>query len=269
MADTAPTSDLSGWTATVFDAAGMSYDIFEKGAGPGVLLIPEFPGITPEVLGLAQHLVDEGFTVTIPSPFGTPGRPVSAGYAAGVAARLCISREIRAFAVNAARPLTEFLRAVARDLAGRTPGRGVAVIGMCFTGNFALALAVDDAVLAPVMSQPAIPGPIGREHRRSPGVSAGELDRVAERTDDGLCVLGLRFSRDSSVPAERFATLTARLGDAFEVIELDSSPGNAAGFSRSAHSVLTGEVREYDGHPAYEARRRVVRFIRERLSTNP
>lgn len=265
MTSTAPTSDLTGWIRSTFDAAGMSYEIVEKGSGPGVLLIPEFPGITPEVLGLAQHLVEEGFTVTVPSPFGTPGREASGGYAVGVAARLCISREIRAFAVNAARPLTEYLRALARDLASRTPGKGVAVIGMCLTGNFALALAADDSVLAPVMSQPAIPVPIGREHRRSPGVSAAELDQVAARTRDGLCVLGLRFSRDTSVPAERFATLKSRLGDAFEMIELDSDPGNIGGFSSGAHSVLTGEVRERDGHPAYEARRRVVEFIRERL----
>jgi hypothetical protein len=32
-----------------------------------------------------------------------------------------------------------------------------------------------------------------------------------------------------------------------------------------AHSVLTAEVREVDGHPAYEARKQVVGFLRERL----
>jgi hypothetical protein len=32
-----------------------------------------------------------------------------------------------------------------------------------------------------------------------------------------------------------------------------------------AHSVLTLEVREQDGHPAYEARKRVVQFLKERL----
>jgi hypothetical protein len=33
-----------------------------------------------------------------------------------------------------------------------------------------------------------------------------------------------------------------------------------------AHSVLTEEVREKDGHPAYEARKRVVEFFKERLA---
>jgi hypothetical protein len=118
-----------------------------------------------------------------------------------------------------------------------------------------------------VLSQPATPFPLGATRRRDPGVSREELDRVAERTrTDGLCVLGLKFSQDRAVPAERFATLRAQLGDAFEVIELDSSPGNAGGFSKGAHSVLTAEVRETPGHPALAARTRTVEFLREHLT---
>ena len=33
-----------------------------------------------------------------------------------------------------------------------------------------------------------------------------------------------------------------------------------------AHSVLTDEVREVDGQPAYEARKRVVEFLTQRLA---
>jgi hypothetical protein len=68
------------------------------------------------------------------------------------------------------------------------------------------------------------------------------------------------------VPGERFATLRRRLGDAFEVIELDSKPGNPGGFAKGAHSVLTAEVRDRPGHQALAARERVVAFLRERLS---
>jgi dienelactone hydrolase len=77
--------------------------------------------------------------------------------------------------------------------------------------------------------------------------------------------MGLRFSEDSAVPRERFAALKERLGDAFDVIEIDSGPGNVGGFSKLAHSVLTDEVREVDGQPAYEARKRVVEFLTQRL----
>jgi dienelactone hydrolase len=266
MSVSAPISDLTGWNPKPFTADGITHDCFEKGQGPGVVVIPELPGVTPEVLGFADHLVDQGFTVVIPSLFGVPGRGPSIGYFVSSISRACVAAEFRAFATNAHRPVADYLRAVARDLAGRTPGKGVGVIGMCFTGGFALAAAVDDTVLAPVLSQPSVPLPIGAARKADPGLSAEELDRVAARTGDGLCVLGLRFSRDPAVPAARFATLRARLGDAFEVIELDSAPGNAGGFAKNAHSVLTHEVRDTPGHQALAARDRVVAFLRERLT---
>lgn len=260
-----PTSSLEGWVVSSFTGGGLTHDCYEKGSGPGVVLIPEIPGMTPEVLGLADHLVDEGFTVVVPSPFGTPGRPMSAPYVLGVVARLCVSAEFRAFATRSARPISEFLRAVARDLDGRTPGEGVGVIGMCFTGGFALAAAVDDSVTAPVMSQPSVPFPVGGARQADVGLSPDELATITARTrDDGLCVLGLRFSEDRAVSPKRFAALSQHLGDAFEVIELDSSPGNPGGFSRGAHSVLTHEVR--DGNPAMAARDRVVQFLHARLT---
>ena len=97
-------------------------------------------------------------------------------------------------------------------------------------------------------------------------MSESEL-RIVERraAEDGLCALGLRFSKDWMSPAERFETLKTRLGDAFEVIEIDSAKGNPHGIPRTAHSVLTDQIREVDGHPAYEARKRVVEFLTQRL----
>ncbi|MBT0768744.1 dienelactone hydrolase family protein [Kineosporia sp. J2-2] len=266
MSEHAPVGTLEGWTRSPFTGGGLTYDVYRRGSGPGVVLIPEIPGITPEVLGLAEHLVLSGFTVAVPSPFGTPGRPASAGYTVGTVARLCVASEFRAFAVGASRPITGFLRALAADLADRTPGNGAGVIGMCFTGGFALATAVDGSVTAAVASQPAAPFPVSRRHRADPTMSPAEFDQVAERAARGdVCALGLRFSHDGSVPAERFRTLSDRLGDAFRVIEIDSGPGNPGGFSRAAHSVLTSEVRERPGHPARQARDEVVAFLRERL----
>ena len=115
------------------------------------------------------------------------------------------------------------------------------MIGECFTGGFALAAAVDDSVLAPVLSQPSLPLPLTPRHRRDPGLSEGELLVIEKRAaEDGLCAIGLRFSADQMVPGERFKTLKDRLGDAFQVIQIDSGPGIAGGFGRMAHSVLTG-----------------------------
>lgn len=263
---TAPQADLTGWTAAPFTAAGHTHDVYRKGRGPGVVLIPEMPGLSPQVLGLGNHLVDNGFTVAAPSLFGVPGRPIASAGSVPTMLRGCVAREFAAFATDADRPVAHFLRALARDLNENTPGRGVGVIGQCFTGGFALAAAVDGSVLAPVVSQPVLPLPLTPRQRRDPGLSEHELRAVERRVaDDGLCALGLRFSADRGSPRERFATLKKRLGDAFEIIEIDSAPGNPHGFGRMAHSVLTLEVRETEGHPAYEARKRVVEFLRQRL----
>jgi len=262
----APKANLTGWSVSPFTGGGYTHDVYRKGEGPGVVLIPEIPGIHPGVLGLGNHLVDNGFTVAIPSLFGEPGRPISVGYVLPTIARACVAREFAAFATNKQRPVSVFLRALARDLKASTPGKGVGVIGQCFTGGFALAAAVDDSVLAPVLSQPSVPFPLTPRQRRDPGVSDVELNAFADRAaNEGLCALGLRFSEDKAAPGERFATLKERLGDAFEVIEIDSGPGNEHGFGRMAHSVLTDQVREVDGQPAYEARKRVVEFFNERL----
>jgi dienelactone hydrolase len=267
MADTAPVGTLEGWSVSPFTAGSITHDVHERGSGPGVVLVPEVPGMTPEVIGLADHLVEAGFTVAVPSPFGEPGRPASVGAVLRVLPRLCVSREFRAFATDVRRPFSDWLRALAVDLDGRTPGPGVGVIGMCFTGGFALAAAVEGSVLAAVLSQPGVPFAVGRARAMNPGLSSADLDLVAERAERGeVCALGLRFSQDAAVPRARFDTVRARLGDAFEVIELDSSPGNPGGFARAAHSVLTGELRERPGHPAMEARDRVVAFLRTRLT---
>ncbi|BBX17071.1 dienelactone hydrolase [Mycolicibacterium duvalii] len=263
----APEADLTGWTPSPFVGAGITHDVYRKGTGPGVILIPEIPGPHPGVLALGNHLVDNGFTVAIPSLFGEPGRAISVGYALSSIARACVAREFAAFATDAQRPVSLFLRALARDLNAQTPGPGVGVIGMCLTGGFALAAAADDSVLAPVLSQPSLPFPVTRSRRRDPGLSETELSVVVGRaTDDGLCAMGLRFSADRAAPQERFDTLKQRLGDALEVIEIDSSKGNEHGFGRLAHSVLTNQLREIDGHPALEARNRVVEFLTARLS---
>jgi dienelactone hydrolase len=267
LSDSAPVASLEGWTKSSFIGGGLTHDVYEKGSGPGVVLIPELPGMTPEVLGLADYLVDRGFTVAVPSPFGTPGRKASVGYTLRTVARLCVSAEFRAFALDAHRPITDFLRAVAADLAMRTPGAGVGVIGMCFAGGFALATAIEGSVLASVLSQPAVPFPISRARRLDPGASAAEMDAIAARAaDDNLCLLGLRFSEDSGAPRTRFRAIKDKLGDAFEVIELDSSAGNTDGYPRGAHSVLTNEVRETPPNSAYAARERVAVFLAKNIS---
>lgn len=264
----APEADLTGWTCEPFTAAGFTHDVYYRGSGPGVVLIPEMPGVHVGVLALGNYMVDNGFTVAIPSLYGTPGMAPRSPALVPTLLRGCVAQEFSALALNKERPVANYLRALARDLNAKTPGKGVGVIGQCFSGGFALAAAVDDSVLASVLSQPSVPLSLSARHKADPGFSEKEMKVIEKRAAEGnVCALGLRFTGDPMVPAERFKTLKDRLGDNFEAIELDSSPGNSGGFGRMAHSVLTLEVRDVEGQQAYEARKRVMEFLKERLGS--
>jgi dienelactone hydrolase len=249
-----------------FSYQGKTRTVFRRGQGPAVVVIHEIPGITPEVAGFARRVADAGFCVHLPHLFGTPGRPFSMGYVMGEMARACVSREFRVLAARQSSPIADWVRALCRRAFQDCGGRGVGALGMCLTGNFALSLMVDEAVMAPVLSQPSLPFPIGRERRAGLHVSPAELEVVKRRAGAGCGVLGLRFSHDPMCPPERFETLRRELGPGFEAIEIDSGPGNAHGIPRSAHSVLTKDLVDEAGHPTRAALERVLSFFRERLA---
>lgn len=225
----------------------------------------EIPGITPQVKGFAERVAAAGFTVFLPSLFGTPGKDLSLPYAVGQISRACVSREFSVLASRGSSPITTYLRALCRSVHAELGGKGVGAIGMCLTGNFALSLMVDAVVMAPVLSQPSLPFPIGKQRRAGLHLSDADLAVVKQRTAAGVTVLGLRFTNDPACPAERFAHLRAELGEGFEGIEIDSSPGNAHGIKRTAHSVVTTDLVDEEGHPTRIALDRVLAFFRERL----
>jgi dienelactone hydrolase len=257
---------LPGFTESTFTHEGVSRTVYRRGTGPGVVIMPEIPGVTPQVTAFADRVADAGFTVFVASLFGTPGKPVSTPYALGQIARACISREFSVLAANASSPITEWLRALCRQVHAELGGKGVGAIGMCLTGNFALSLMVDDVVMAPVLSQPSLPFAIGAERRAGLHLSDADLARVKERVAAGCPVLGLRFTGDMAVPPERFEHLRAELGAGFEAIEIDSSPGNPHGIRRNAHSVVTNDLVDREGHPTRRALDRVLSFFKERLT---
>jgi hypothetical protein len=141
---------------------------------------------------------------------------------------------------------------------------------MCFTGGFALAMMVDDIMLAPVLSQPSLPFPVTKAHRRDLGISDDDLARVKERcaTEDDLCLLGLRFTGDRTSPAERFQRLREELGDNFVGVEIDSSRGNPHGHPKSAHSVLTNHLVDEPGTPTRDALDKVLALFKKKLLTS-
>jgi dienelactone hydrolase len=256
---------LPGFEETTFTHDGTTRTVYRRGTGPGVVIMPEIPGITPPVAAFARRVAEAGFTTFTVRLFGTPGKPMTPLYAGEQILRACISREFSVLAANASSPITVWLRALCRHVHAELGGKGVGAIGMCLTGNFALALMVDEVVMAPVLSQPSLPFPIGRERRAGLHLSEADLARVKDRVAGGCPVLGMRFTRDPAVPSERFERLRAELGEGFEGIEIDSSPGNPHGIPRTAHSVVTTHLVDEVGHPTRQALDRVLGFFKERL----
>ena len=246
----APCGDLATYQREVFDHHGRSHDIYRKGTGPAVIVITEIPGISPMVVGFADRVVAMGCTAVLPDLFGVPGKdPLAKGKAAMIGytmssmAKVCISREFTTFVTGKSSPIVSWLSALATREHERCGGPGVGVVGMCLTGGFALAMATNPSVIAPVLSQPALPFPITKRHRASIDASDATFDAVADRcAAEGLRVLGLRFDGDPTVPAERFAMLRERLGDGFVSVELDQRDGNPAAPMSKHHSVLTGSL---------------------------
>lgn len=240
-------------------------DVYWQGDGPGVVIVHEIPGITPEVAEFGQRVADAGFTAVLPHLFGTPGKPASGGYLMGQMVRACISREFTVLAKRQSSPITNWLRALCRKVHAQCGGPGVGALGMCLTGNFALSLMVDKSVMAPVLSQPSLPFPISASHKAALAISDEELEIIKERTQNGCPVLGFRFTNDPTSPHERFQRLRQELGAGFIGVEIDSSPGNPYQFSPTAHSVLTTEFVDELGHPTREAFDQVMQFFTQQL----
>jgi dienelactone hydrolase len=250
--------------AGTFTHQGRSHDVLRAGVGPAVVVIHEMPGLHPGVIEFGRRLVAAGHTVYLPSLFGSPGQPPTTIAVVRSILRVCIAREFSTLADRTS-PVVSWLRALAAKAHVECGGPGVGALGMCFTGGFALAMAVEPSVLAPVLSQPALPAPLNARGRAALGLDPADLAAIRDRTRHGLCVLGLRFSHDKGCPAERFETLRGTFGDAFEAIEIDSSPGNPFGIPTRAHAVLTIDLVDEHGHPTRAALDRVVAFLDQRL----
>ena len=126
----------------------------------------------------------------------------------------------------------------------------------------------DDAVLAPILSQPSLPIGLSKRSHRDLATSPDDLAIAEKRSkEEDIPVMGLRFTCDPYCREDRFAALTERFGERFRKIEIDSGPNNPHGLSLLSHSVLTiHRVREEESHPTQQAYRAVIAFLHEQLS---
>ena len=256
---------LSDFTRFEFTDSGAQKTVYRQGNGPAVIVIHEVPGITAEVARFARKVAGAGMTVFMPRLFGRVGARTNEIERMWQLGRVCISREFACLAENHASPVTDWLRGLAKYAHQELGGRGVGVVGMCVTGNFALTMALDPWVIAPVLAHPSFPLPLTRSKaaavHATPEAVANARRRIHE---EGLKFLGVRFHGDKLFcRAARFATLRRELGDGFEGIEL---PGESAKPNlEPPHSVLTIGLIDREGEPTREAVDRVVGFLLERL----
>ncbi len=228
------------------------FDVYCKGEGPPVIILQELPGIGQSTLELAASLAEHGFRAYIPHLFGPFGRTSYAGNTARV---MCMYREFSLFSSNRTSPIVDWAKALAQHARDETEASGVGVIGMCLTGNFAISLMIDDAVLAAVASQPSMP--IG--NHKALHMSPEDITAIRSKLDSNGPVLSYRFEEDSICSAAKFHAIDAAFNeDGTERVKLTTLPG-------PGHSVFTGHfVNEY-GHPTRQALDDVITYFRQKL----
>ncbi|MGW0770068.1 dienelactone hydrolase family protein [Streptomyces sp. NPDC002676] len=259
---------LDDFSRRAVSVDGVSKTVYVAGTGPGVILMPEMPGISPDVARFARWVRHAGFRVYLPSLFGVDGAYPTTEAGEAVVRRACVSAEFRAFAGGGTSPVVAWLRGLARIAHADCGGPGVGAVGLCFTGNFALTMALEPAVIAPVVNHPSLPldDPGGLE------IGDEDAAALAERIErDGLKVLAYRFDNDRWCTGQRFAAYQALLGEAFDgrVLPGDAANTNPPPFFRDvvgcAHSVVTAHLVDEQGHPTTRARDEIIAFLTEQL----
>jgi dienelactone hydrolase len=255
------TADITDFARRDFNLLGKTKPVLLIGTvGPAVIIIHEIYGFTATLARFCRWVRDAGFRVYAPILFGEADASNPEQPSLKRTLSLCISREFTILSANKSSPVADWLRALAREAHGECGGAGVGAIGMCVTGGFALSMALDPVVLAPVLAQPAVPA-------LSPAaldISPADLEEIQTRMRQGLQLRGYRFESDTLCKGQRFANLRNKFGSAFTGIELPDDAGNPAGFKargKPPHSVFTGDLIDAPGQPTRVAVDEVIAFF--------
>ncbi len=239
--------DLPGFERFDFAAGGVLKPVYRAGDGPAVVLIHELPGMVPECVELGRKIAAEGYTVYMPLLFGEPMQ----NYGVKPLLWPCVWKEFSVLSTHGKSPAADWLRALSRKAFADRGGKGVAAIGMCFTGRFALSLMMDKELIAPVICQPG-----GSYSDSALGIPNEEWENAVRRSDEeNIPVLGMRFSGDSLCKAVRFDVLRAGFGERFREVVV----------AGKKHSVLTLHFKDLS--PADQTRvwGELRSFLSERL----
>jgi dienelactone hydrolase len=260
-------TDVSDFDCKTYSFAGKKKPVLRIGnSGPAIIVIHEIYGFTPTLARFCRWVSAAGFQVYAPIIFGRADATNQEKQSFARLVGLCISREICLFASGRSSPIVDWLKPLCCKAHQECGGRGVGVIGMCLTGGFALSMAVEPVVLAPVLAQPGLPA----LSHSAIDISRIDLGIVRQRIKtEQLQVLGYRFQGDRICRPERFETLRMVLGSGFKPHIIPNASANPNGPMAKAkqppHSVFTGDLIDEPGQLTREAVNEVIDFFRSRL----
>lgn len=215
----------------VIEHATIALPIYASTAGTRPLIVlHELPGMTQSFIDTCSRMAEAGYQVYMPLLFKTPGTDMGA-------LRLplfCLSAEFRRLfaappGADGARPFTQWLLKLTQEVAGRHPDARIGIVGMCLTGNFAIAAIAEPQVAAAVLCQPSYP--VFR-NVASMGLSPDERVAAIAGAQDlpRPCMKGYRYAGDWICRRRYMAAIEENFGDAFE---------RYPDLKGSAHSTLT------------------------------
>jgi len=243
----------SSFSANTKKGNTITHDVYTRGTGKILVLIQELPGIGQETLALADKFVDRGYKVILPHLFGPIGKTSMGGNLFRV---FCMRKEFKLFAKNESSPVVDWLKALCAKMKEAHGVKGVAVIGMCLTGNFAISLMAEEAVLAGYASQPAMPF----QTQNALHLSEQEVATIKTKLDKVGPMHCARFEGDKLCTAQKFDLIKRKFNDdGVERIKLHELPGKG-------HSILTLDFVDESGHPTTQALNEVMDYFDKQLS---
>lgn len=248
-------SEYKKWTFTAKadQENTISHDVYSRGKGKLIVIIQELPGIGQETLSLADRFVKNEYKVILPHLFGPLGKTSITGNTLRV---ICMRKEFKIFSKNKSSPVVDWLKALCRKVKEEHQAKGVAVIGMCLTGNFAISLMADDAVLAAYASQPSLP--VLKQDALH--FSEEETEKIKAKLDKiGPMHCG-RFEKDKLCTFQKFELLDKTFNhNGKERIKLHTLPGKG-------HAVLTLDFVDKKGHPTKNLLQEIMDYFDDVLA---
>ncbi|MEQ8477284.1 MAG: dienelactone hydrolase family protein [Fulvivirga sp.] len=248
-----PSYNKWSFTAMVRGKHPITHDVYSRGEGKLLVLIQELPGIGQETLALADQFVNRGYKVILPHLFGPLGKTSVLGNTVRI---LCMRKEFKIFSTQQSSPIVDWLKTLCRKVKDDHQVKGVAVIGMCLTGNFAISLMADEAVLASYSSQPSLPV----FKQKSLHLSDTEVEKIKTRLDEFGPMHCARFAKDPLCRASKFDSYERTFNEDKERIVFHTLPGKG-------HSIVTLDFVDEAGHPTKKVLDEVMDYFDRSLNT--